>query len=231
MAFSGTSGAYYRSNAASTTGDGLHNAYTRHWFVRASAAPSTANLKFAGGMVGDGVALGGAQRPQDHMAWNHTSSSFYGSNYHRTLADAYHRGQMTIANLTADTWHSIGAVFNGSTIQSYLNGTADGSEATSAARGNAVFFDALAGITTAGGLDGSSQFSNGQLAEFAVWNVALTADEITSLSKGFRARLIRPQSLVFYAPMVRERVDIRGGRTLSLLAGTEVISDHPRIIG
>lgn len=43
--------------------------------------------------------------------------------------------------------------------------------------------------------------SNAELAEVAMWSVELSADEITSLSKGFSPLLVRPQDLVFYAPL------------------------------
>ena len=61
-----------------------------------------------------------------------------------------------------------------------------------------------------------------------IWNVALTAAEIASLAKGFSPRLIRPQSLAFYAPLIRETLDIRGGLTLTDSGST--VADHPRII-
>lgn len=230
MALSGTSGAYYRSSVKVASSVGMHNAYTRHLFVKASATPSTANNKFPCGMVGDAVSAGN-QRPHDHLTWNHTSGTFVNSNYHRTSSDVYNKGQMTAANLTANTWHSIAARFNGSTIASFLNGVADGSEATAAAHNTGVWLDALAGITSAGALDGSSQFSIGEIAEMAYWNVALTDDEIVSLAKGFSARLIRPESLVSYHRAIREKIDTIESRAFSLLGGSEVIADHPRVIG
>jgi hypothetical protein len=59
----------------------------------------------------------------------------------------------------------------------------------------------------------------------------LSADEITSLAKGFRAKLIRRPNLFFYAPLVRDLADIKNGRTLVKQAGTDTYSDHPRVIG
>jgi len=70
----------------------------------------------------------------------------------------------------------------------------------------------------------------GDVAEVGVWNVALTAAEIASLAKGVRCDSIRPQSLTFYAPLVRELHDIEGGLTLGNPSSIPV-SDHPRIYG
>jgi hypothetical protein len=68
----------------------------------------------------------------------------------------------------------------------------------------------------------------GDVAEVGVWNVALTAQEISSLSKGFACNLIRPQSLVFYAPLVRDLIDFAGGRVITN-NNTATVSNHPRI--
>lgn len=70
---------------------------------------------------------------------------------------------------------------------------------------------------------------NGTISEVAAWSSALTTAEITSLSQGFTAEQIRPQSLVFYAPLIRNLQDVRGGRTITNNNGATV-AVHPRII-
>lgn len=70
---------------------------------------------------------------------------------------------------------------------------------------------------------------NGTISEAAAWNAALTMAEISALSKGFTADQIRPQSLVFYAPLIRNLQDVRGGRTITNNNGATV-AVHPRII-
>jgi hypothetical protein len=69
---------------------------------------------------------------------------------------------------------------------------------------------------------------NGDIAEAAIWNVALTAAEVLVLSKGVPAYMVRPASLVFYAPLVRDLVDIVEGRTLTN-TNVATVSAHPRI--
>jgi len=41
------------------------------------------------------------------------------------------------------------------------------------------------------------------MAEAAIWNAVLTTDEIVALSKGAKPNTVRPESLMFYSPLVR----------------------------
>jgi len=69
---------------------------------------------------------------------------------------------------------------------------------------------------------------NGLIAEVGIWNVALTVAEIASLAKGITCDKVRPQSLVFYAPLVRDLSDQKGGRAITNNNGATV-ANHPRI--
>lgn len=66
------------------------------------------------------------------------------------------------------------------------------------------------------------------MAEVGIWNVALTQPEIASLAKGITCDKIRPQNLVFYAPLVRDLIDAKGGRAITNNNGATV-APHPRI--
>jgi hypothetical protein len=72
-------------------------------------------------------------------------------------------------------------------------------------------------------------FANGDIAEVGIWNDVLSADEIASLAKGFPCRLARPSALVWYSRLIRNAMDIRGGRVITNTNGATV-SPHPRII-
>jgi hypothetical protein len=75
-------------------------------------------------------------------------------------------------------------------------------------------------------------FLNGQIAEAAVWNVALSAAEIASLSKGFSPLLIRPASLVAYWPLIGRHdpeIDPVGRFDMTLTANPTTAA-HPRVI-
>lgn len=115
-------------------------------------------------------------------------------------------------------------VFTSSAISAFTNGTG---KATTSSPGfpnvNAV---AIAQIIQSGN---PTNILSGQIAEAAIWNVALTDAEIASLAAGFTPDQIRPQSLQFYAPLVRDLVDVRGGRTITNV-NSATVATHPRII-
>ena len=106
----------------------------------------------------------------------------------------------------------------------YLNGGNSVTNTTSLAinASNTVRIAAAQTATSIG------NYSNGYIAEVGLWNVALTAEEIASLAKGMTPDKIRPQSLVFYAPLVRDLIDAKGGRTITNNNGATV-ANHPRV--
>lgn len=69
---------------------------------------------------------------------------------------------------------------------------------------------------------------NRDIAEVGIWNAALTAAEVASLAKGMTCDKIRPQNLVFYAPLVRDLIDQKGGLTITNNNGATVAT-HPRV--
>jgi hypothetical protein len=73
-----------------------------------------------------------------------------------------------------------------------------------------------------------SVFLSGKASECALWAAALTDAEIVSLAKGFKPTRIRPQSLVFYAPLVRNLQDLRGALAITNV-NTATVADHPRV--
>jgi hypothetical protein len=70
-------------------------------------------------------------------------------------------------------------------------------------------------------------FTDGRLAEIGIWSADLTQPEIQMLAQGFTCDQVRPQSLVFYAPLVRDISDLAGGRALTNNGATVAV--HPRI--
>lgn len=73
-----------------------------------------------------------------------------------------------------------------------------------------------------------SSYANALIAEVGIWNAALTAEEIASLANGMTCDKVRPQSLVFYAPLGRDLIDVKNGLTITNNNGT-IVADHPRI--
>ena len=71
-------------------------------------------------------------------------------------------------------------------------------------------------------------YLDGRLAEVGIWNAALTANEVASLAQGMTCDKIRPQSLVFSAPLVRELIDQKGGLTITN-NNAATVANHTRV--
>lgn len=76
------------------------------------------------------------------------------------------------------------------------------------------------------GHDGSYEWWDGKIAEFAIWNRILTSAESISISNGMSARSI-PYGLVFYAPLANGPADIVGQAVPIVSGGTNIA--HPPI--
>lgn len=133
-------------------------------------------------------------------------------------------GANTTSGYSANTWtHACAVSASSSSHTAYLNG---GSSATITTDVSPTLVDTLA----IGARYSSSwgAYASALIAEVGIWSVALTADEIRSLAAGVSPSLVRPQSLAFYAPLVRDLVDARGGLALTNTSATPV-AVHPRI--
>jgi hypothetical protein len=132
----------------------------------------------------------------------------------------------TTAAYSANTWNHACGVFVSSTSRAvYLNGGNSGTSTENK--------------TTSGNLQATSigsrhsgvsygLFMDGLIAEVGIWNVALTDAEIASLADGMTCDKVRPQSLVFYAPLVRDLIDYKGGLTITN-NNTATVANHPRV--
>ncbi len=60
-----------------------------------------------------------------------------------------------------------------------------------------------------------------------MWQATLTAEEIASLAKGMTCDKIRPQSLVYYTPLIRDIQDLARGMALTNTDST--VANHPRV--
>jgi hypothetical protein len=120
----------------------------------------------------------------------------------------------------------IAATFTSSKVDVFFNGSNVGSSSNLV-----TSFPSGFARTSIASLDRQlpTAYVAGSIAETAIWNVELTAAEIASLAAGFTPDQIRPQSLQFYAPLIRNLADLRLGRTITNVGGAGV-STHPRII-
>jgi hypothetical protein len=136
------------------------------------------------------------------------------------------RSAQTTTGYTVNQWAHAAGVFSGASSRTaYINGGSSGvntdthsfSGSPDRLRVGALFYTSI------------NSPINGIIAEAAIWNVALTADEIASLANGFTPDQIRPQSLRFYAPLVRNLQDLRGGLAITN-NNAATVATHPRII-
>jgi hypothetical protein len=127
-----------------------------------------------------------------------------------------------------NTWYHRAAVYDTTNgLKAYQNGTSYG---TATANGNLAFGSVVMNIgqdpTTAG------RGVYGNLADFAIWNVALSAAEILSLSQGIRPNAIRTLNLIGWWPidgLASPEPDLSGAKHNATLNGTPTLGFGPPI--
>jgi len=128
---------------------------------------------------------------------------------------------------TAGVWyHLVGVTSSTTSRLAYLNGTASSTATTSVTMDTPDYIDL--GTRTVGGT--KAAYFSGRLADCAVWDAALTQDEVTSLYKGMSPLHIRPANLKFYAPLwgnASPEINLCGGTVT--LGNSPTKYDHPRI--
>jgi len=139
----------------------------------------------------------------------------------RTGASSNISNALSPTQFALNTWFHGAAVFSSASLRTaYLNAGSPGTNTNT---------------RTPTGIDrgtvGSriaANYVDGRLAEVGIWNAALTVEELQMLTKGFTCDQVRPQSLVFYAPLIRDLSDLAQGRAVTNNNGATV-ADHPRI--
>jgi hypothetical protein len=121
-----------------------------------------------------------------------------------------------------NTWHHVCGVFTSSSSRTVYRDGVVGSTSS-------VFVD-VTNLTSIfiGALSGGTTLMNGYISDMAIWSVALNTGEINSLAKGFSAKRIRPQSLTYYVPLIRNLQEYRGNITLTN-NNTATVIQHNRM--
>lgn len=133
------------------------------------------------------------------------------------------RSQITISAADHNKWnHHVGVWRSAANRQVYLNGSAGPLNTTSL---SPTSLNATSiGIQT----DGSSEpGTTMRVAEVAVWDIDLGADDIAALAEGYSPLMVRRDRLVEHMPLVRSNWSKSGAFGVT---GSPGVVEHPRII-
>ena len=126
---------------------------------------------------------------------------------------------------TGTLFHAAGVYTSSTSRTAYANGAAGSANTTST---NVTGLNRIVIGARFSSTNIFSAYHDGLIAEVGIWNAALTTAEIKSLAKGVTCDKVRPQSLRFYAPLIRDLQDVRDGLTITNTNGATV-ADHPRV--
>lgn len=144
-------------------------------------------------------------------------------------------GSIDSATTVGAGWNHAAAVFIPSTsVCVYLNGASDGLNTSSVP--STIFSGSAAlqlGCQFFANADANAYTAalNGGLAEVAIYAGALSAADIASLAAGASPKLVTPQLLRWYSPLVRSFADRSGGATPTGQFLGATVSNHPRVYG
>lgn len=129
------------------------------------------------------------------------------------------------SGIVSGTWIHAGAIWASTTDRRVF---VNGSKTTNATTVSASGFN----LTNLGRFEanGASTYTDGQLAEAGLWNVALSDDELTALARGLSPLKVRPSALVEYWMLVGNTTNEIGAKGIQLTNGGSTKSqEHPRI--
>jgi hypothetical protein len=185
------------------------------WFNPASISPAAPNTMMSLCRSAETGALN-----QFRIAMNVGAAVFVqagdGSSFTTTTTST------TVAS--ANTWnHACGVVAAADDRRVFLNG---GGKATSAVSRIPSGIDRNSIGTRDSAVAATNDFG-GALAECALWDAALTDEEVAILALGYSPLLVRPQNLYAYLPLVRDVIDYRSGDFSAV--GSLTVEPHTRV--
>lgn len=182
------------------------------------------------------VAISKGQGGSGESGWGVGYSTFgtppgRAATWYRTYSSANGEWSTPVGSFAQNAQHQVVIAHDGTTgpPTMYRDGAAQTVTQSKAPSGT-LTSDAAKSLVLGEDAAGGSDL-DGQLAEVAIWDVALTAGEAATLGKGFCPLLVRPQSLVLYAPLVgaySPETDLVGGGTGATTGTTKVA--HPRVM-
>lgn len=134
---------------------------------------------------------------------------------------------LSTTSVAVGVWTHVCGVFAGlSSRAAFVNGGSKGTDTTTTIAWSGLNVTEL-GDTNVGA---HVWYLNGDLAEVAIWTVALDDAEVASLAAGVSPLLVRPTALAAYWPLLGRtspEIDLWGRRELTVIGATA--SAHPRI--
>jgi hypothetical protein len=135
----------------------------------------------------------------------------------------------TTATYSFGVWnHAVGVIAATNSRSAYLNGGNKVTNTTNITLGTVTRY--LVGARYSSSVLGA--YSNGLIADFAVWNVALTDEEVALVyyngARGIDARSVRSDALAFHAPLTGRfpiEQDMVNGDNLAV--NGPIYADHP----
>jgi len=146
--------------------------------------------------------------------WDSKDTNIHSAVFHNVNTNYAHVSMGTYA---PNTWYHFAITRTLTLGQLYQNGVSQGTVALTNQAYSSVlwYFSVLAGRGTMG-----SDPASGSVCMAAWWDTILSQSEITSLALGFSPRLVRPQNLRDYFPLIANGVNVtKRSSTVGSLSG------------
>lgn len=124
--------------------------------------------------------------------------------------------------ISTGVWYHAGGVFTSLSSRAVF---LDGVKTTNTTTIGSVH---TPGKVVVGRWDGAGSALQGDLAEIAIWNVALTDAEMSTLATGVSALRVRPSALVLYIPLWDSVFDYKASRAITTNTTTTTVSGPRR---
>ena len=130
-------------------------------------------------------------------------------------------GQASVGGVTNNLTYTATAIFTSATQRRIFDGANGANDTTN------VTPTGLNRLNVGARYDSGAlgSFFPGTICDVAIWNAALTDEEAIVLARG-TPLMVRPGNLMFYAPLIRPTIDLKGGP--SLAATVASVTPHLR---
>lgn len=194
------------------------SAYSIATWWRADSAPSAAASEVI-------IAVGttGTDAGDLFLTWGHNNTAF------RNVAGIHigfssYSSTNTAGSTSATTWYHRAATYAAGSLKFFENGAQVGATATPT-----VIAGAPADwVVAVGSFNAGSSFRvAGRVCMIGYWDVQLSDAEVAGLGKGAAPHLVRPQSLRYYVPGLRDANAVKG--VTNTASNLTYSGDNPRI--